>query len=89
MDGGTEGEAEIRVMLAVLIVISVVERFFLKGCRGVFLKVLALVLFVMPRFVSGGLKIAVPINLRAIVLVFVFSTRVLKRVGTFCMGVPM
>lgn len=73
----------IHIILMVLVLFVLVARFLRQDYYAVFLCVLTLLLFNIPRWMERIFRVEVPKTLEAIILLFVFAAEILGEIGSF------
>lgn len=73
----------INIVLSVIVLFIAVARFLRGDYHSVFLCVLTLLLFNIPHFVNEKLHVELPVELEAIILLFIFSAEILGEIGSF------
>lgn len=79
----------IDIILVVLVFITIVRQFFLASYQNVFLGLLTLVLFAVPRVIEKKLNVSIPAVLQTIVLLFIFSAEILGEINAFYVKIPV
>ena len=73
----------VNLILSIIVVLVAVVRFLHADYYSVFLCFITLLLFNIPLFVNKKLHIELPVELEAIILLFVFSAEILGEIGSF------
>ena len=76
------------MILSIIVMLVLVARFLRGDYYSVFLCLLTLLLFNIPLFVDKKLNIALPKELEAIILMFIFSAEILGEIGSFYTHIP-
>ncbi len=80
---------KIEVVLMALVVLSIVRQFFLGSYHNMFLGILTLVLFSLPKIIEKKLRVSIPAGLQAIILIFIFSAEILGEINAFYVKIPI
>lgn len=86
---GKNKRTTIEVVLIILVIISMIRQFILGNFDNVFLGALTLLLFLIPRTLERELDVQIPIVLRSIILIFIFSAEILGEINTFYIRIPI
>lgn len=78
-----KGTLVLLIVLQILVVATMVAEIFHKNFFNVFLCLLTLVLFYIPRFVDLKLNIKLPTALETVILLFIFSAEILGEIQSF------
>lgn len=78
----------LHTVLSTIVIIVLIARFLRQDYFSVFLCVLTLALFNIPFFLEKKLKVAIPDELEAIILIFIFSAEILGEIGSFYTHIP-
>jgi len=73
----------LNLVLSIFVLVVLVLRFIRGDYHSVFLCVLTLLLFNIPHFVNKRLHVELPVELEAIILLFIFSAEILGEIGSF------
>ena len=82
-----KGLCIVYIVLRVIVVGVMIARLIDKDYNNVFLCLLTLVLFMIPSFMEGKLKIDVPNVLEVIILIFIFASEILGEIGEYFVNV--
>lgn len=82
-----KGLCIVYIVLRVIVVGVMIARLIDKDYNNVFLCLLTLVLFMIPSFMEGKLKIDVPNVLEVIILIFIFAAEILGEIGEYFVNV--
>ena len=82
-----KGLCIVYIVLRVIVVGVMIARLIDKDYNNVFLCLLTLVLFMIPSFMEGKLKIDVPNVLEIIILIFIFAAEILGEIGEYFVNV--
>lgn len=86
----TEGKrTKLEIILMVLVLMSIVRQFFLGNYHNMFLGVLTLVLFSIPKLIEKKLGVSIPAGLQAVILIFIFSAEILGEINAFYVKIPI
>lgn len=80
---------KIEVVLMALVLFAIVRQFFLGNYHNMFLGVLTLVLFSLPKIIEKKLRVSIPAGLQAIILIFIYSAEILGEINAFYVRIPM
>ncbi len=80
---------KIDMILMVLVLISIVRQFFLGSYHNMFLGILTLILFAVPRIIEKNLNVTIPSGLQTVILVFIFSAEILGEINAFYVKIPI
>lgn len=83
-----KGMLALYIILRVMVIAVMIAQFFNGDYNNVFLCLLTLVLFTIPAFVEGRLKIDVPDTLEVIILLFIFSAEILGEIREYYLTYP-
>ncbi len=89
---GTEKKrtrTKVEIVLLVLVVFSIVRQFFLGSYHNMFLGILTLILFSMPKVIERRLGVNIPAGLETVILVFIFSAEILGEINAFYVKIPI
>lgn len=73
----------LRITLGVIVILILVARFFRKDYQTVFMCILTLLLFTIPKIVDKRFNIDLPNTLENIIILFIFSAEILGEIGSF------
>lgn len=73
----------LHMILAVIVVATMVRQFFLGNLEGLFMCLLTLILFMIPKTVEKTTKIQLPMTLEMVVLLFIFAAEILGEIHNF------
>ncbi len=79
----------IELILYVLVTVSIVRQFFLGNYQNMFLGVLTLVLFSLPKIIEKRLAVSIPVGLETVILIFIFSAEILGEINAFYVKIPI
>ncbi|MBD5467438.1 MAG: hypothetical protein HDR21_04700 [Lachnospiraceae bacterium] len=80
---------KIEVVLMALVLLTIVRQFFLGNYHNMFLGILTLALFSLPKIVEKKLRVSIPGGLQAIILIFIYSAEILGEINAFYVKIPM
>lgn len=72
-----------------VVVLSIIRQFFLGNYHNMFLGVLTLILFMIPKVIEMRLGVSIPAGLEAIILIFIFSAEILGENNAFYVKIPI
>ncbi len=79
----------VEAVLLVLVVFSIVRQFFLGSYHNMFLGILTLILFSIPKVIQRRLGVNIPAGLETIILIFIFSAEILGEINAFYVKIPI
>ncbi len=79
----------VEAVLLVLVVFSIVRQFFLGSYHNMFLGILTLILFSIPKVIERRLGVNIPAGLETIILIFIFSAEILGEINAFYVKIPI
>lgn len=80
---------KVEIVLMAVVVLSIVRQFFLGNYHNMFLGVLTLILFMIPKIIEKKLGVSIPTGLEAIILIFIFSAEILGEINAFYVKIPI
>lgn len=80
---------KIEIVLMMLVIASIVRQGFLGEYHNMFLGVLTLVLFAVPKLIEKKLNVSIPGGLQAVILLFIFSAQILGEINAFYVKIPI
>lgn len=80
---------KIEIVLMVLVLLSIVRQFSLGSYHNMFLGILTLILFSIPKLIERKLGVSIPGALQAIILIFIFSAEILGEINAFYIKIPI
>ncbi len=80
---------KIDTILVILVTLSIVRQFFLGSYHNMFLGILTLILFALPRIVEKTLNVSIPTGLKTVILLFIFSAEILGEINAFYIKIPI
>lgn len=86
----TEGKrTKLEIVLMVLVLLSIVRQFTLGNYHNMFLGILTLILFSIPKLIEKKLGVSIPAGLQAVILIFIFSAEILGEINAFYVKIPI
>ncbi len=79
----------IETVLIALVIMSIVRQFFLGSYHNMFLGILTLVLFTVPKIIEKRLNVSIPAVLESVILIFIFSAEILGEINAFYIKIPI
>lgn len=76
-------------VLSFIVLLSVVRQFFHGNYHNMFLGVLTLILFAVPKIIDKRLDVTIPAGLETIILIFIFSAEILGEINAFYIKIPI
>ena len=83
-----KSKSTVNLILSIIVAVVMVARFLRGDYYSVFLCMLTLFLFNIPLFVEKKLRVDLPKELEAIILLFIFSAEILGEIGSFYTHIP-
>ncbi len=80
---------KIEMVLYILVILSGVRQFMLGSYHNMFLCVLTLILFSIPKIIDRRLGVSIPVALETIILLFIFSAEILGEINAFYIKIPI
>lgn len=80
---------KVEIVLMAVVVLSIIRQFFLGNYHNMFLGVLTLILFMIPKVIEMRLGVSIPAGLEAIILIFIFSAEILGEINAFYVKIPI
>ena len=81
--------SKIEVILYVLVIVTIVRQWMLGSYFNMFLGILTLALFSIPKLIEKKLGVNIPILLETIILLFIFSAEILGEINAFYIKIPI
>jgi len=79
----------IEMVLYIIVTAVIVRQFFLGNYQNMFLGVLTLVLFSLPKIIEKRLAVSIPVGLETVILIFIFSAEILGEINAFYVKIPI
>ncbi len=80
---------KIELVLMALVILSICRQFFLGNYHNMFLGILTLILFAVPKIIEKNLNVGIPTGLMTVILIFIFSAEILGEVNAFYVKIPI
>lgn len=80
---------KVEIVLMAVVVLSIIRQFFLGNYHNMFLGVLTLILFIIPKVIEKKLGVSIPAGLEAVILIFIFSAEILGEINAFYVKIPI
>lgn len=80
---------KVEIVLMAAVVFSIIRQFFLGSYHNMFLGILTLILFMIPKIIEKRLGVSIPAGLEAIILIFIFSAEILGEINAFYVKIPI
>ncbi|MBE6763882.1 MAG: hypothetical protein E7553_06000 [Ruminococcaceae bacterium] len=77
------------MVLYIIVTAVIVRQFFLGNYQNMFLGVLTLVLFSLPKIIEKRLAVSIPVGLETVILIFIFSAEILGEINAFYVKIPI
>ncbi|NLA69941.1 MAG: hypothetical protein GX852_02710 [Clostridiales bacterium] len=81
--------SKLEIVLIVLVCFSMVRQFFLGNYNNCFLGILTLILFMVPQLIDDKLSVTIPVGLKSVILIFIFSAEILGEINAFYVKIPI
>lgn len=88
MESGKK-RTKIEMVLLLLVVVSIVRQFFHGSYQNMFLGILTLILFMMPKIIERKLRVSIPVGLETVIFIFIFSAEILGEINAFYVKIPI
>jgi len=85
----TKKRTRVELILSVLVLASIVRQFFLGNYHNMFLGILTLMLFAVPKIIDRRLGVDIPVGLESVILIFIFSAEILGEINAFYVKIPI
>lgn len=85
----TKTRTKVEMVLIVLVILSIVRQFFLGSYQNMFLGILTLILFSVPKIIDRRLGVSIPVGLETVIFVFIFSAEILGEINAFYVKIPV
>lgn len=76
-------------VLFVLVVISIIRQFMLGSYHNMFLGILTLLLFAVPKIIEKKLRVSIPVGLESVILIFIYAAEILGEINAFYVKIPI
>lgn len=84
-----KGRTKVELVLFALVILSIVRQFFLGSYHNMFLGILTLILFMVPRIIERMAEVTIPAGLETVILIFIFSAEILGEINAFYVKIPV
>lgn len=84
-----KGRTKVELVLFALVILSIVRQFFLGSYHNMFLGILTLILFMVPRIIERMAEVTIPVGLETVILIFIFSAEILGEINAFYVKIPI
>ncbi len=81
--------ANLELVLYIIVTGVVVRQFFLGNYQNMFLGMLTLLLFSLPKIIEKRLAVNIPDGLETVILIFIFSAEILGEINAFYVKIPI
>lgn len=85
----TKKRTKLELVLMALVLFSIVRQFFLGSYHNMFLGILTLILFSVPKIIDRKLGVSIPAGLESVILIFIFCAEILGEVNAFYVKIPI
>lgn len=79
----------VETVLIILVAISIVRQFMLGSYHNMFLGILTLILFMVPKVIERRLNVSIPAGLETVILLFIFAAEILGEINAFYVKIPI
>lgn len=76
-------------VLLILVLLSIIRQFMLGSYHNMFLGILTLVLFSVPKMIEKKLRVSIPVGLETVIFIFIFSAEILGEINAFYVKIPI
>lgn len=80
---------KLEMVLMIFVIAVIVRQFFLGNYENMFLGILTLVLFMVPKIIEKRLNVSIPNGLKNVILIFIFSAEILGEINEFYVKIPI
>lgn len=80
---------KVELVLTILVLMSIARQLYLGNYHHVFLGILTLVLFAIPKIIDKKLDVSIPAGLECVILIFIFSAQILGEINAFYVKIPI
>lgn len=80
---------KVEAVLWVLVLLSIVRQFFLGSYHNMFLGILTLLLFMVPKIIDKKIGVFIPVGLESVILIFIFCAEILGEINAFYVKIPV
>lgn len=84
-----KARSKVEIVLHILVILALVRQLFLGNYHNVFLCVLTLALFAVPKILEHNLRVTIPTGLETVILLFIFSAEILGEINAFYVKIPI
>ena len=81
--------ANLELVLYIIVTAVIVRQFFLGNYQNMFLGMLTLSLFSLPKIIEKRLAVNIPDGLETVILIFIFSAEILGEINAFYVKIPI
>lgn len=86
---GNIKRSKVEIVLMILVAVSIVRQFFLGSYHNMFLGILTLLLFMIPKLIEKKLRVDIPAGLKSVILIFIFCAEILGEINAFYVKIPI
>lgn len=79
----------VETVLIILVAVSIVRQFMLGSYHNMFLGILTLILFMVPKVIERRLNVSIPAGLETVILLFIFAAEILGEINAFYVKIPI
>jgi len=79
----------IEAVLYVIVLLVIVRQFFLGSYQNMFMGILTLALFSVPKIIDKKLGVFIPVGLETVILLFIFAAEILGEINAFYVKIPI
>ena len=85
----TQKRTKIEIVLYISVILTIVRQFFLGSYANMFLGILTLLLFSLPKVIEKRLGVNIPTGLETVILIFIYSAEILGEINAFYVRIPI
>ena len=80
---------KVELVLQIIVIFSIIRQFMMGNYHNVFLGILTLFLFTVPKLIEHKLDVFIPAGLETVILLFIFSAEILGEINAFYVKIPL
>ena len=77
----TQKRTKIEIVLYISVILTIIRQFFLGSYANMFLGILTLLLFSLPKVIEKRLGVNIPTGLETVILIFIYSAEILGEIN--------
>ncbi|MCI5700282.1 MAG: hypothetical protein MR308_07910 [Lachnospiraceae bacterium] len=85
----TQKRTKIEIVLYISVILTIIRQFFLGSYANMFLGILTLLLFSLPKVIEKRLGVNIPTGLETVILIFIYSAEILGEINAFYVRIPI